>query len=164
MLVPIGEALKEAGEGANILQVSTLETHLSHALVLDRLTTTLVGLCGLIALAMSTIGVYGVMIDAVQRRTREIGLRLALGAGRMQITRLVFMEAVYLAVAGLVTGATAAFAITHVARYFIHGVPSLDVVTLATASGALAAVIAVAAILPLRRALRVNPNIALRAE
>jgi hypothetical protein len=84
----------EAGEGANILQISTLETHLSHALVLDRLTTTLVGLCGLIALAMSTIGVYGVMIDAVQRRTREIGLSLALGAGRMQITRLVFMEAV----------------------------------------------------------------------
>jgi ABC-type antimicrobial peptide transport system permease subunit len=164
LLAPIGEALKEAGEGANILQISTLETHLSHALVLDRLTTTLVGLCGLIALAMSTIGVYGVMIDAVQRRTREIGLRLALGAGRVQITRLVFMEAVYLAAGGLLIGAAAAFAMTHVARYFIHGVPALDVVTLAAASGALGAVIAVAAILPLRRALSVNPNIALRAE
>jgi hypothetical protein len=164
LLAPIRQALKQAGDDANVRQISTLETYLSQALVLDRLTTTLVGLCGLIALAMSTIGVHGVMIDTVQRRTREIGLRLALGARRAQITRLVFREAVYLAVGGLLIGSVAAFAITRVARYFVHGVPALDVVTLAAVSGALAAVIAVAAILPLRRALRVNPNIALRAE
>jgi putative ABC transport system permease protein len=121
-------------------------------------------LCGLIALAMSTIGVYGVMADAVHRRTREIGLRIALGAGWTHVARLVFMEAMYPASAGLLTGATAALALTTVARSFVYGVPSLTIVTLMAAAGALAAVVAVAAVLPLRRALRIHPNIALRAE
>ena len=141
-----------------------MEAHLSDVLALDRLTTTLVGLCGLVALAMSTIGVYGVMTDAVQRRTREIGLRVALGAGRTQVARLVFKDAVLLAAVGVLIGAAVALAVSYVARSFISGVPSLDVVTLAGVSVALATVIALAAILPLRRALRVHPNIALRAE
>ncbi|MPZ18336.1 MAG: FtsX-like permease family protein [Luteitalea sp.] len=153
----------DRGSG-RILRASTLEAHLSDSRALDRLTTTLVGLCGLIALAMATIGVYGIMTDAVQRRTREIGLRVALGAGRAHVARLVFTEAIYLAVAGLLVGAAAAVTITHVARSVIGATASLDIAMLAAASGALAAVIAVAAILPLRRALRVSPNIALRAE
>ena len=160
----IRRAVNGVGKGATSLQTSTMEAHLSDVLALDRLTTTLVGLCGVIALAMSTIGVYGVMTDAVQRRTREIGLRVALGAGRTQVARLVFKDAVSLAAVGVLIGAAVALAVSYVARSFIHGMPSLDIVTLAGVSGALAIVIAVAAILPLRRALRVHPNIALRAE
>jgi ABC-type antimicrobial peptide transport system permease subunit len=160
----LSSAIDSTGEGGTILRASTLETHLSESRALDRLTTTLVGRCGLIALAMATIGVYGIMTDAVQRRTREIGLRVALGARRAHVARLVFTEAVYLALAGLLTGSVVAVGITHMARFAIGTTASLDIVTLAVASGALAAVIAVAAILPLRRALRVSPNIALRAE
>ena len=160
----IGRAAEGVGKGAGILATSTMEAHLSDVLALDRLTTTLVGLCGVIALAMSTIGVYGVMTDAVQRRTREIGLRVALGAGRTQVARLVFKDAVALAAAGVLIGAAVALAGSYLARSFVHGLPSFDVLTLAGVSAALAAVIAVAAILPLRRALRVHPDIALRAE
>jgi hypothetical protein len=164
MLTSINRAVLEVGDGAEVLQISTLETYLSEALALDRLTTRLVGLCGLIALAMSTIGVYGVMTDAVQRRTREIGLRMALGAGRTQVVRLVFTEVLSLTAAGLLAGGLATFAMSHAARAFVYGVPSLDVGTVAIVSTALAIVIAVAAVVPLRRALRVNPNIALRTE
>jgi len=164
VLGAIDEVLKTTGDGANILETSTLEAHLSNALAVDRLTTTLVGLCGAIALAMATIGVYGVMTDTVQRRTREIGLRVALGAGRARVARLVFTDAAYLAAVGVLTGTGGALAITYVARSFVYGMPSLDIGTLAAASGALATATAIAAVVPLRRALRVNPNIALRAE
>ena len=160
----IRRAVNGVGKGATSLKASTMDAHLADVLALDRLTTTLVGLCGAIALAMSTIGVYGVMTDAVQRRTREIGLRVALGAGRTQVARLVFKDAVALAAAGVLIGAAVALAGSYLARSFVHGLPSFDVLTLAGVSAALAAVIAVAAILPLRRALRVHPNIALRAE
>jgi predicted permease len=164
LLAAIEGTVRGAGEGGSILQTSTLETHLSDSLALDRLTTTLVGLCGVIALAMSAIGVYGVMTDAVQRRTREIGLRVALGAGWTHVARLVFMEAMYPAGAGLLIGATAALVLNSAARSFVYGVPSLTIVTLMAAAGALAAVVAFAAVLPLRSALRISPNIALRAE
>jgi putative ABC transport system permease protein len=128
------------------------------------LTTTLVGLCGLIALAMSSIGVYGVMADAVRRRTREIGLRMALGASRMRVMRLVFSEVLYLATAGLLAGTAATVVSTYLARSFVYGVPSLDLANFAAAAAALASVVGIASVLPLRRALGVNPNIALRAE
>jgi predicted permease len=164
MLPAIRRTIKEVGEEATILDASTLEKHLADSLGLDRLTTTLVGLCGLIALAMSAIGVYGIMTDAVRRRTREIGLRVALGAGRTQVVRLVLLDAVYLAVTGLFIGGAAAFAIAHVARSMVEGIRPLDVTTVAAATATLAIVVAVAAVLPLRQALRVNPNIALRSE
>jgi putative ABC transport system permease protein len=113
---------------------------------------------------MSAIGAYGVMSDTVERRTREIGLRAALGAGRVQVVQLVFAQVVRLAAAGVVAGALAAHALTYIARSFVAIVPSLDLATAAVVSGALALVVLVAAIVPLQRALRVNPNIALRAE
>jgi ABC-type antimicrobial peptide transport system permease subunit len=76
----------------------------------------------------------------------------------------VLLEAVYLAVAGLLIGGAAAFAIAHVARSIVEGIRPLDVTTVAAATATLAIVVAVAAVLPLRQALRVNPNIALRSE
>jgi putative ABC transport system permease protein len=111
---------------------------------------------------MSAIGVYGVMSDAVQRRTREIGLRLALGAGRRHVARLVFMNAAYLAVVGLSIGTAAAVAMTRVSRSIVDGVPSLDVTTLGGAAAILGVATAIAAVAPLVRAFRVNPNVALR--
>jgi putative ABC transport system permease protein len=164
LLDAIHTAVREVGEGADILRSSTLGTYLSESLVLDRLTTTLVGLCGVIALAMSSIGVYGVMADAVRRRTREIGLRVALGASRTRVMRLVFGEVLYLAAAGLLAGTAITVVSTHIAQSFVHGMPSLNISNFTAAAVALASVVAIASVLPLHRALRVNPNIALRAE
>jgi len=170
-LPAIVRTVNRVGDGAAILRkssrelrASTLDRRLSESLTLDRLTTTLVAVCGLIALAMAGIGVSGVMTDAVQRRTREIGLRVALGARRAQVIRLVLGEVLYLAAAGLLTGGAAAVAAGHVARSFFHGLPSLAIGTLGAAAGALGLIVALAAWVPLHRALRVSPNIALRAE
>ena len=117
---------EEAAQGGGaVLRTATLATYLSESLVLDRLTTILVGICGLIALAMSAIGAYGVMSDTVERRTREIGLRAALGARRVQVVQLVFAQVVRLAAAGVVAGALAAHALTYLARSFVAIVPSL---------------------------------------
>jgi predicted permease len=161
LLPGIRHAVSEVGDAA-ILRTSTLATHLSEVLPLDRLVTRLVGLCGLIALAMSAIGMYGVMSDSVQRRTREIGLRVALGAHRLQVARLVFREATYLAVGGLVIGAAAALALARLARHAVHDIASLDPLSLASVAAALGVVTGIAAAVPLGRALRVSPIVALR--
>jgi hypothetical protein len=164
LLERIEQATAAVGEGETILQVTTVERHVSESLTIDRLTTTLVGLCGLIALAMATIGVYGTMADTVHRRTREIGLRLALGAGRFQVAKLILVEAVSLAAGGILIGIVAAFVVSRLVDTFLTTVPAIDWPSLSGATAALAVAVAVAAIVPLRRALAVSPNITLRAE
>ena len=157
-------AVSQAGPGGTLRQISTLDAYLADALAVDRLITTLIGVCGLIALAMSAVGIYGVMTDTVRRRTREIGLRVALGARPLQIGQLVFGESMRLASLGLLSGLTAALAVTSIARMFLYGVPPLTLPTLAAVVAALAVVVGLAAIVPLGRALRVSPIIALRDE
>jgi predicted permease len=163
------ETLSRVASGIDGVKVTlrgtaTLEDRLGEALTLDRLTTTLVGACGLVALAMSALGVYGIMIDAVQRRTREIGLRVALGARPARVVRLVLLEAVYPAAAGLSLGALIAFALAKAAQSAFFGVLSADVRALVAAAALLAIVMLIAAVVPLQRALRVHPNIALRDQ
>jgi putative ABC transport system permease protein len=164
VLDAIRQEIGTVGGGTTLLRIATLEDLVAESLALDRLTTTLVGICGVIALAMSTMGVYGIMTDAVRRKTREIGVRLALGAGPVQIARLVIMEAAYPAAGGLVAGSLGILVLTRVAHIFIYGVPPIDLRGLAISAAALATAIVLAAIVPLQRALRVHPNIALRAE
>ena len=150
--------------GITVRRTATLDTRLSEALALDRIVTRLAGVCGLIAVVLATIGVYGVISDAVRRRTREIGLRVALGAGRMQVVRLVVSEALVLTGLGVVAGLLSTMALRYLARTFVHDVPALDLYSLTVTPGMLALVVAAAAVLPLRRALRVSPTIALRAQ
>jgi predicted permease len=164
MLPLIKGRLTAIDGGATITRATTMEKHLTEALAIDRLTTTLVGLCGLIALIMGTIGVYGVMTDTVLRRTREIGLRVALGAGRSQVAWLIFAEALYLTLGGILLGIAASLGVERIAATVVHGLPPLDAATLAVTPALLAAVVVIAAIMPLRRALAVNPTIALRAD
>ena len=112
---------------------------------------------------MSTIGIYGVMTDTVRRRTREIGVRVALGARRLQIARMVFTGSMRLAGYGLLAGLAAALAATSATRMYFYGVPMLTLTTLAAVVIALALVVVLAAVVPLRQALGVNPIVALRA-
>jgi len=163
-LETIERTVDAVGEGEVILRSTTVERHVSESLTIDRLTTTLVGVCGLIALAMATIGVYGTMADAVQRRTREIGLRVALGAGRVQVAKLILIEAVSLAFVGILSGSVGAFVISHLVDAFVTPVPGVNWTSLSAATAALAVAVSIAAIVPLRRALSVSPIIALRAE
>lgn len=164
LLAPMADRLSAIDPRMVIVRSSTLEAHLAASLPIDRLTTMLTAACGLIALTMAAIGVYGVTADSVQRRTREIGVRVALGASRPQVVRLVFRDTLAVSAAGVAAGIVAALAIERLVRMLVEDVPALDVRTLAVAPGILAVVVLLAAILPVRRALRVNPTVALRAE
>ena len=142
----------------------TFDEHLQAALKLDQALTTVVAACGLAALMLATIGVYGVIDDGVRRRTPEIGLRLALGANSRQILRLVFSEGLRVTAAGSAAGVALAWLLTRVVRVYVFGLPSIDLVSLLVAPLGLALVVIAAAVIPTRRALRVSPTIALRAE
>jgi macrolide transport system ATP-binding/permease protein len=158
------DLLSSTDRGVEIKRTVTFDQHLAEALTLDRILTTIVAACGLAALILATIGVYGVVGDAVRRRTPEIGLRVALGARSTQILRLVFSEGVPLTMTGCVVGIVAAIALARLARSFVHALPGVDIASLAVVPLALLLVVVGAAAVPTRRALRVSPTIALRAE
>ena len=161
MLPILVRTIARAERSGTIIRARTMEQHLSDALVVDRITTTMVGICGLIALVMGAIGVYGAMSDAVVRRTREIGLRIALGAGRAQVVRLILAEAMLVTAAGVAIGILAAIGAEYLASNLIHGLLRSDLVLLVRTPVLLALAVAMAAIVPLRRALAVNPATAL---
>jgi predicted permease len=150
--------------GVNVFRITTFAEHLAEALTLDRILTTVVAGCGLAALALAMIGVYGVIGDAVRRRTPEIGLRVALGAPSLRILQLVFSEGLPLSAVGSAAGVAAAFLLSWIMRSFVRDIPPVDLISLAIVPIALLFVVVGAAALPVRRALRVSPTIALRAE
>jgi predicted permease len=164
MLALLAGRIRGIDGDVSIARTTTLDQHLSAALAVDRITRTLVGICGIIALLMGAIGVYGAMADAVLRRTREIGLRVALGAGRGNVVRLVLTEAVLLTALGILAGIGASLAVERMVASFAHGLPGIDMLTLGAIPGMLIVIVALAAIVPLRRALSVNPTIALSAN
>jgi predicted permease len=157
-------ALAGIDSGVDVFRIRTFAEHLAEALTLDRILTTVVAGCGLAALALAMIGVYGVVGDAVRRRTPEIGLRVALGAPSLRILQLVFSEGLPLSAVGSAAGVAAALLLSRLMRSFVRDIPPVDLVSLAIVPIALLFVVVGAAALPVRRALRVSPTIALRAE
>jgi ABC-type antimicrobial peptide transport system permease subunit len=125
---------------------------------------TLSGFFGALAALLATIGLYGVMSYMVARRRNEIGIRMALGADRRDVVRMVMREAGVLLIAGLCAGIALAVAAARTASTLLFGLGPGDPATLAIAAGALAAVAALASYLPAQRAARLEPTIALREE
>jgi predicted permease len=156
--------LASIDRGVDVFRVTTFAEHLAEALTIDRILTTVVAGCGIAALMLAMIGVYGVVGDAVRRRTPEIGIRVALGAPNLRILQLVFSEGLPLSAAGSAVGVAAALLLSRALRWFVHDIPPVDLVSLAVVPVALLLVVVGAAALPVRRALRVSPTIALRAE
>ena len=124
----------------------------------------LVGSFGLIAALLAAIGLYGVMAYTVARRTNEIGIRLALGAGRGDVQWMVLRESLWMVAAGLVVGIPAALALTQLVREALYGIQPNDPLSFIAAGALMVVVAAVAAWIPARRAARVDPMRALRCE
>jgi ABC-type antimicrobial peptide transport system permease subunit len=127
-------------------------------------TLVLLGIAALVALFLGVIGIYGVVSYAVGQRTREIGVRMALGAATRDVSRLVVGQGFRLAAVGVVIGALGAAALTRLMTPVIYGVSPADPLTFAVVAMTLVGVALLASYVPARRASAVNPVEALRAE
>jgi len=148
----------------SVLNIETLTDRIHQSLGGERSQATLLGTGGVLALVLAAIGLYGVMSYSVAQRTREIGIRMALGAGRANVMGLVLKQGVALVSAGVVLGLGAAFTITRWLASVLFGVGSADPITFIATSGVLLAVALIASYVPARRATKVDPIIALRYE
>ncbi len=161
----LGAALRQAVWSVDPklpVEVTTLQEALEGTLVQTRFTTRLVGVLGLIALALAVAGIYALMSYAVACRRREIGVRLAMGGQKGQILGLVMRQATRLTGLGLLLGIACALALTRLVRGQLFGITPSDPTTFATVTLLLGAVALAASFLPARQATRVDPLIALR--
>jgi predicted permease len=157
------------GAAANqvVYNVQTMEQEVSASMSPQRLPLLLLGAFAALALLLASVGIYGTISYSVTQRVQEIGVRMALGASRSDVLRMVLGRGIRLAATGIIVGTAAAFLLGRVLLSFsqlLYGVEASDPGTLAAASALLLGVAAVACYIPARRALKVDPMIALRAE
>jgi putative ABC transport system permease protein len=147
-----------------VYSARTMQEVMSAAVAEQRFAMMLLGLFALIALALSSVGIYGVMSYTVSQRTHEIGIRMALGARPQDVLRMVIGQGVTLIAAGMAIGLASAFAVTRFIAFLLFSVSPTDVFTFASIAALLGAVALLACYLPARRATKVDPMIALRYE
>jgi putative ABC transport system permease protein len=147
-----------------LYNVQTLSDHMSVPLFPFRMAATVLGSFGVLAIVLAGIGIYGVMSYVVAGRTREIGVRIALGAARRDVLLLIVRQGMTLAVIGLGIGLLIAFGVAQLLAKLLFGVSPVDPLTFAGVSVLLALVAALACYVPARRATKVDPLVALRYE
>jgi putative ABC transport system permease protein len=147
-----------------LYDVKTMRQHLGLALLPARLAGGVLGVFGLLALTLAAAGVYGVMAYSVAARTREIGIRMALGANARDVLRLVTRQGMTLVAIGMAIGLAAALALTQFLKSLLFGVSATDPLTFAMISLLLTAVALLACWIPARRATKVDPMVALRHD
>jgi ABC-type antimicrobial peptide transport system permease subunit len=161
---PIRRLVQDVDARLPILRQGTMEEQTATSLFPQRVALYVSGGLGTVALLLALLGIYGVTAFSVSQRTREIGVRVALGAQRSHVLGLVLRQGVVLAVVGVVVGSLAAFGATRLIANLLYGVPPTDVFAFGGAAVALAGAAVVASWIPARRAARVDPIIALRSE
>jgi putative ABC transport system permease protein len=157
-------AVAEVAPGVPVYDVRTMESRVADALALQRLSAVLLALFAAVALALATLGVYGVVSYAAAERTREMGIRVALGATRGDVARLVLRQGLAIALVGGAVGLAGALAATRVLRSLLYDVAPSDPATFAAVAALLLATVLVAGWTPARRAAAVAPTEALRAD
>jgi predicted permease len=160
----VREAVRSVDRNLPITRMRTLTSQVNDTLNRERLIAGLSSFFALLALLLACVGVYGVLAYSVARRTSEIGVRIALGARRDHILRMILSEALALACIGLAAGVLASVALAKMITAQLYGVKPTDVATLATAALILLASAAFAGFLPARRATRIDPMLTLRAD
>jgi predicted permease len=160
----IRQAARDLDANIPVFNLRTLDHQIDQSLLNDRLIATLSAAFGALATMLAVIGLYGVMAYTVARRTREIGVRMALGAAQGDVVWLVMREVLVLVGSGIVLGLAASWALGRLIASQLYGVTASDPQTIAAAAGLLLVVALLAGYLPARRATRVNPVLALRYE
>lgn len=164
---PLAAARREVrvlDPGALVVSTGTLAEELRNSIAPARIAAALTSLFGLMGLLLAVIGLYGVMAYSVNRRTHEIGIRMALGAQRNDVLKLVVRQGMILVLIGVAIGLAAAFALTRVMSSLLYGVSTTDPVTFVSMALLFAAVALLASYIPARRAAKMDPMVALRYE
>jgi putative ABC transport system permease protein len=160
----VRSAIWSADKDLAVTRVRTMEEVRSLSIASQRLNLLLFALFAALALVLATVGTYGVMAYSVAQRTREIGIRMALGARRIDVLRIVLVQGFRIAALGLLVGIAAALALTRLITSMIYGISSTDATTFITVALLLALVALAACYIPARRVMRVDPMAALRYE
>jgi putative ABC transport system permease protein len=160
----IAAAVNSVDNDLPLAGVKTMEQLVTESIAVDRFGMVLFGSFAITALLLAAIGVYGVMAFGVAQRTHEFGLRMALGAGRGRVLRLVLMEGLTLAAIGSVIGLGGAFLVGRSMETTLYGVKALDIGAFGAVAGVLFVTALLASYLPARRAMKVDPMVALRYE
>jgi len=160
----VRQAFLSADDTQPVFHVRPLEDYIGESLAARRFTLMLLGLFGALALVFSAVGIYGVISYAVSLRTRELGIRMALGAARKDVLEMVLRQGLGLATTGLIVGLIASVMLTRFLTSLLFEVKPADLMTTLAVLVTLALVALLANYLPARRASRVDPNVALRCE
>ncbi len=161
---PVRQAIRDIDPTLAIFDVRTMDTHLSRALFLPRAAAFLFGFAGFMGLLISTVGIYGVISFAVARQTREIGIRIALGARRGQVLGMVLRQGLTLTVIGAAIGLGLALALSRMAASLLYGVSPTDTMTFLGVPALLIIVALTACLAPARRAATLDPTRSLRCD
>jgi predicted permease len=157
-------AVQQTNSSLPPIKISTMQVLVDDSLHTDRFVARLAGVFGLLAMLLASIGLYGIMAYTVARRTRDIGIRMALGAQPGGVLWLVLRETLLLVLIGVAVGLPLAFGGTHLIKSMLFGLGIVDPVAMIVPAVTLAVVAALAGFLPARRAMRVDPMVALRYE
>jgi ABC-type antimicrobial peptide transport system permease subunit len=160
----IRDAVRQVDSNLPIVDVSTQLEQIERRFSQERVFALAYTLFGGVALVLAAVGLFGVMSYSVARRTNEIGIRMALGARRQDVVRLVMSESMALVVGGIAIGVAIALAASQLVAKLLFGLSPTDILSIATAVLVMICVSIVAAYLPARRASRVDPMVALHAE
>jgi putative ABC transport system permease protein len=164
LATPLRQAIAGLDRNVAVANVSPLADVVRDSIDQPRFVMLLAAAFAMVALVLAAIGIYGVMAYTVTQRTTEFGVRMALGAARSEVFRLVLRDAMTLTIAGVAAGAAGSFLISRSLGALKYGIPPVDPATLAATSAALVVVAVAASLVPARRATRVDPIEALRAE